>query len=162
MTAGSVVSGIVGVIFFLIGVFASKIVGDTSSYVLTDAIVIKGDIKTDTVRSGNRSYRTYFDIVYDVEYEVAGKKYPGTVSDRFNSFEQAKTTLDAAKGSIKRLYYDPNDPTQNSVSKNTESLVRWGAFGMSTLLLGYAVMTWILRDNTALCALTTLGNIRNY
>jgi hypothetical protein len=149
----------VGLVLFLVGVFASKIVGDTSSYLLTDAIVVNGDIKTSTVKSGKNSYRTYFNVVYNVEYEVAGKKYSGTTSDSFSSFSQAKATLDASRGSIKRLYYDPLDPAQNSESKNTESIVRWASFGMSTLFFGYAVFAWILRDNMALCALTTLSNI---
>jgi hypothetical protein len=160
MTAGSIVSGIVGLVLFLVGVFASKIVGDTSSYLLTDAIVVNGDIKTSTVKSGKNSYRTYFNVVYNVEYDVAGKKYSGTTSDSFSSFSQAKATLDAAKDAIKRLYYDPLDPAQNSESKNTESIVRWASFGMSTLFFGYAVFAWVLRDNMALCALTTLSNIR--
>jgi hypothetical protein len=161
MTAGSIISGILGVILFFVGVFASKIVGDTSSYLLADAVVVSGDIKTSTVKSGKYSYRTYFNIVYNVEYEVAGKKYPGTASDQFGSFEQAKTTLDAAKGSVKKIYYDPRDPTKNSDSKSTESVVRWMSFGISTLLFGYAVLAWILRDNLAMCAITTLGNITN-
>jgi len=158
MVSGSIISGIVGIILFFVGVFASKIVGDTSSYVLTDAIVIGGDIKTETVKSGN-SYRTYFDVVYNVEYEVSGKKYSGTTHDRFYSFDQARTTLNSAKGSIKKLYYDPINPVKNSESKGTESFIRWVSFGMSTLLFGYAVVAWILRDNAAMCAITTLGNI---
>jgi hypothetical protein len=162
MTTGSILSGIFGVILFFVGVFASKLVGDTSSYVLADAVVVNGDIKTSTVKSGKNSYRTYFDVVYNVEYEVAGKKYSGMTTDRFSSFTQAKATLDAAKGSIKRLYYDPLDPARNSESKNTESIVRWMSFGVSTLLFGYAVLAWILRDNMAMCAITTLGNIQRY
>ena len=162
MTTGSIISGIFGVILFFVGVFASKLVGDTSSYVLADAIVASGDIKTATVKSGKHSYRTYFDVLYNVEYEVAGKKYSGKTTDRFSSFAQAKTTLDAAKGSVKRLYYDPLDPVRNSESKNTESVVRWMSFGISTLLFGYAALAWVLRDNMALCALTTLGNIQRY
>lgn len=161
MTAGAIISGIFGIVLFLVGVFASKIVGDTSSYVLTDATVVNGDIKTTTVKSGKYSYRTYFDVVYNVEYMVNGKTYSGTTTDRFSSFSQAKSTLDAAKGAVKRIYYDPLDPARNSESKNTESVVRWVSFGMSTLLFGYAVLAWILRDNIAMCAITTLGNILN-
>lgn len=161
MTAGSVISGIFGVIMFFVGVFASKIVGDTSSYVLADATVVSGDIQTTTTKSGKYSYTTYFDVVYNVEYTVQGKTYTGKTKDRFTVFSQAKTTLDAAKGSIKRLYYDPLDPTKNAQSKGTESVLRWTSFGISTLLLGYAVLAWILRDNAAMCAITTLGNIMN-
>lgn len=101
MTAGSIMSGVLGIILFFVGVFASKIVGDTSSYVLTDATVISGDIKAITIKADKYSYRTYFDVIYNVEYGVGGKKYPGKTTDRFSSFEQAKATLDAAKGSIK-------------------------------------------------------------
>jgi len=159
MTAGSIVSGIFGIVLFFAGIFASKIVGDTSSYVLANATVTDGVIKTTTVKTSKYSYTTYYDVVYDVEYEVAGKKYPGSTTDRFYSFNQAKTTLTASKGSIKKLYYDPMNPAKNSASKSVESVFRWISFGASTLLLGYAVFAWILRDNLAMCALTTLGNI---
>ena len=161
MTAGSVISAIIGVILFFVGVFASKIVGDTSSYVLTDATVVSGDIQTTTTKSGKYSYTTYFDVVYNVEYIVQGKTYTGKTSDRFSSFSQAKATLDAAKGSTKRIYYDPTDPVRNAQSKGTESVLRWASFGISTLLFGYAALAWILRDNMAMCAITTLGNIMN-
>ncbi|AGE54594.1 hypothetical protein PBCVKS1B_350R [Paramecium bursaria Chlorella virus KS1B] len=158
MTSGAIIAGVIGIILFFVGVFASKIVGDTSSYVLTDAVTVGGDIKTETVKSGN-SYRTYFDVVYNVEYEVSGKKYYGTTKDRFYSFSQAKNILDSSKGSIKKIYYDPINPVKNSESKGTESFVRWVSFGSSTLLFGYAVVAWMLRDNMAMCAITTLGNI---
>lgn len=161
MTAGSVMSAVFGVIMFFVGMFASKIVGDTSSYVLTDATVVSGDIQTTTTKTGKYSYTTYFDVLYNVEYTVQGKTYSGKTKDRFTVFSQAKTTLDAAKGSIKRLYYDPLDPMKNAQSKGTESVLRWTSFGISTLLFGYAVLAWILRDNAAMCALTTLGNITN-
>jgi hypothetical protein len=161
MTTGAVISGVLGIILFFVGIFASKIVGDTSSYILTDAIAIGGDIKPATVKSGKNSYRTYFDVVYNVEYEVSGKKYYGTTKDRFYSFDQAKNTLNSAKGSVKKIYYDPINPVKNSESKGVESFVRWVSFGSSTLLFGYAVVAWMLRDNLAMCAITTLGNITN-
>ncbi|AGE56707.1 hypothetical protein ATCVNEJV2_676L [Acanthocystis turfacea Chlorella virus NE-JV-2] len=161
MTAGSIMSAIFGVILFFVGVFASKIVGDTSSYMLTDATVVSGDIQTTTTKTGKYSYTTYFDVLYNVEYTVQGKTYPGRAKDRFISFSQAKTTLDAAKGSLKRIYYNPLDPAVNAQSKSAESVLRWASFGISTLLFGYAVLAWILRDNMAMCALTTFGNITN-
>lgn len=161
MITGSVISGIFGLVLFFVGVFASKITGDTSSYVLTDATVESGDIKAVTVKSGKYSTRTYFDVIYNVGYTVGGKPYTGKVSDRFSSFEQAKRTLDAAKGAVKRIYYNPLDPTINSESKNTEGILRWASFGASTLLLGYAALAWFLRNNMAMCAVQTMSNISN-
>lgn len=158
MISGSILSGVIGLVLFFVGVFASKIVGDTSSYMPVEAKVISGDIKAYTSSSGS-STRTYFDVMYSVEYSVDSKIFPGKMSERFVSFAQAKSILDASTGSIKRLYYDPLDPSKNSASKSTESVVRWMSFGMSTLLIGYSVVAFILRNNEAMCAITTLGNL---
>lgn len=162
MKTGSIVSGIFGLALFFMGVFASKIVGDTSKYVLAQATVTSGTITTVTVKTGKYSYKTYFDAVYAVKYEVNGKSYVGSVTDRFTDFSKAKATLDAAQGSIKNIFYDPLDPAKNAQSKGAESMFRWFSFGMSTLCLGYSALAWVLRDNMAMCAITTLGNIRNF
>jgi hypothetical protein len=148
----------IGVVLLLVSLFASRIVGDTSSYILADATVVDGDIKAYTTSSG-RSTTTYFNIIYNVEYTVDYMKYKGKVSERFRSFSQAKAVLDAAKGSIKKIYYDPLAHDKNSESKSTESVLRWASFALSVLLLGYAVAAYLLRDSQAMCAITTLGNI---
>jgi len=158
LVTGSVISGMIGVVLLLVSLFASRIVGDTSSYILADATVVDGDIKAYTTSSG-RSTTTYFNIIYNVEYTVDYMKYKGKVSERFRSFSQAKAVLDAAKGSIKKIYYDPLAHDKNSESKSTESVLRWASFALSVLLLGYAVAAYLLRDSQAMCAITTLGNI---
>jgi uncharacterized membrane protein YjfL (UPF0719 family) len=86
-------------------------------------------------------------------------KYKGKITERFSSFSQAKTVLDAAKGAIKRIYYDPLAHDKNAESKSVESILRWSSFGMAVLLIGYAIVAFILRNNEAMCAITTLGNI---
>jgi general stress protein CsbA len=159
---GSIVSGVVGLVLFFVGVFASKIVGDTSSYLLTDATVVSGDIITSQVKRSKHSWTTYFDVIYNVEYTVDTKSYKGTTRDRFSSFSQAKATLDAAKGAIKKIYYNPLDPSKNSESKSIESVTRWVSFGISTLLIGYAIVAYIFRDNVAFCAITTASNIARF
>ena len=159
LVTGSVISGIIGVVLLLVSLFASRIVGDTSSYILADATVVDGDIKAYTSSSGRRSTTTYFNVIYNVEYTVDYKKYKGKVSERFTSFSQAKAVLDAAKGAIKKIYYDPVAHDKNSESKSTESVLRWASFAISVLLLGYAVAAYLLRDSQAMCAITTLGNI---
>lgn len=152
LVTGSVVSGIIGVILLLVSLFASIIVGDTSSYVLTDATVVDGDIKAYTST-------TYFNVIYNVEYVVDHVKYRGKITERFSSFSQAKSVLDAAKGAVKKLYYDPLAHDKNSESKSAQSILRWASFAMSVLLFGYAVVAYVLRDNQAMCAITTMGNI---
>jgi hypothetical protein len=162
LVSGSVVSGIFGIILLLVSLFASRIVGDTSSYILTDATVTGGDIKAYTSRSSSRrssTYTTYFNVIYDVEYTVDNVKYKGKITERFSSFSQAKAVLDAAKGAIKRIYYDPLAHDKNSESKSAESVLRWWSFVMAVLLIGYAVVAFVLRDNQAMCAITTMGNI---
>lgn len=158
LVTGSVISGMIGVVLLLVSLFASRIVGDTSSYILADATVVSGDIKAYTSSSG-RSRTTYFNVIYNVEYTVDYMKYKGKVSERFRSFSQAKAVLDAAKGSVKKIYYDPLAHDKNSESKSTESVLRWASFALSVLLLGYAVAAYLLRDSQAMCAITTLGNI---
>ena len=159
LVSGSVISGIIAVILLLVSLFASRIVGDTSSYILTDATVVDGDIKAYTSSSGRRSATTYFNVIYNVEYTVDNVKYKGKITERFSSFSQAKVVLDAAKGSVKKIYYDPLAHNKYSDSKSAESILRWASFAMSILLFGYAVVTYVLRDNEAMCAITTLGNI---
>jgi hypothetical protein len=149
---------VIGVVLLLVSLFASRIVGDTSSYMLADATVVDGDIKAYTSSAG-RSTTTYFDVIYNVEYNVDYMKYKGKVSERFRSVSQAKAVLDAAKGSVKKIYYDPLAHDKNSESKSTESVLRWASFALSVLLLGYAVAAYLLRDSQAMCAITTLGNI---
>lgn len=158
LVSGSVISGIVGIVLFFVSVFASRIVGDTSSYILADATVVNGDIKAYTYGS-SRSPTTYFNVIYNVEYIVDNIKYNGKITERFRSFSQAKTVLDAAKGAVKNIYYDPLSHDKNSESKSVESVLRWSSFGMSVLLIGYAIVAFILRNNEAMCAITTLGNI---
>ena len=158
LVSGSVIAGIFGIILFFVSIFASRIVGDTSSYILTDATVKDGDIKAYT-SGGSSSPTTYFNVIYIVEYTVDNKKYTGAITERFSSFYQAKTVLDAAKGATKKIYYDPLSPDKNSESKSVESILRWSSFGMSILLIGYAIVAFILRNNQAMCAITTLGNI---
>lgn len=162
MKAGSILSGFVGIVLFFMGVFASKFVKDTSKYVLTQGTVTSGTITSETVKSSKYRYKTYFDVVYAVNYMVNDKTYSGSVKDRFTDFSKAKATLDSAQGSLKNIYYDPLDPTENAQTKGSETAFRWLMFGVSTLCLGYAVLAWILRDNMAMCAITTLGNIRNF
>lgn len=162
MKAGAIVSAMVGILLFFAGVFASKIVGDTSNYVITDSIVSSGTITSVTEKQGKYNYTTFFDVIYAVNYTVDGKIYTGTVKDRFTDFSKAKTTLDAAQSSVKKIYYDPNDPSKNSQTKGQETIFRWVTFGLSTLSIGYAVLAWILRDNLAMCAITTFGNVRNW
>jgi hypothetical protein len=162
LVSGSIVSGIIAVILLLVSLFASRIVGDTSSYILTDATVVDGDIKAYTSRSSSgRSTRTttYFNVIYNVEYTVDHVKYKGKITERFSSFSQAKTVLDAAKGAVKKIYYDPLAHDKNAESKSAESVLRWASFAISVLLFGYAVAAYMLRDNEAMCAITTLGNI---
>lgn len=160
LVSGSVVSGIAAVILLLVSLFASRIVGDTSSYILTDAVVVDGDIKAYTSSSGRRSSSTtYFNVIYNVEYTVDNVKYKGKINERFRSFSQAKTVLDAAKGAVKKIYYDPLAHDKNAESKSAESVLRWASFAISVLLFGYAVVAYMLRDNEAMCAITTLGNI---
>lgn len=162
LVSGSIVSGIVAVILLLVSMFASRIVGDTSSYILTDATVVDGDIKAYTSHSssGRRSTTTtYFNVIYNVEYTVDNVKYKGKITERFSSFSQAKAVLDAAKGAVKKLYYDPLAHDKNSESKSAESILRWASFAMSVLLFGYAIVAYVLRDNQAMCAITTMGNI---
>jgi len=161
-TFGSIVSGIIGIAFFFVGVFASKIVGDTSSYLLTDATVVSGDIITSQVKRGKHSWTTYFDVIYNVEYVVDNKSYKGTTRDRFSSFTQAKATLDAAKGAIKKIYYNPLDPSKNSESKSVESVTRWMSFGIATLLIGYAIVAYVFRENVAFCAIISASNIARF
>lgn len=158
LVTGSVVSGIFGVILLFVSVFASRIVGDTSSYILAEATVVGGDIKAYTSSSG-RSTTTSFNVIYDVEYTVDNMKYKGDITERFSSFSQAKAVLDAAKGAVKKIYYDPLAPDKNAESKSEESILRWSSFGMGVLLIGYAIVAFILRNNQAMCAITTLGNI---
>ena len=117
LVTGSVISGIIGVVLLLVSLFASRIVGDTSSYILADATVVDGDIKAYTSSSGRRSTTTYFNVIYNVEYTVDYMKYKGKVSERFTSFSQAKAVLDAAKGAIKKIYYDPLAHDKNSESR---------------------------------------------
>ena len=69
------------------------------------------------------------------------------------------TVLDAAKGAIKKIYYDPLAHDKNAESKSAESILRWASFAISVLLFGYTVVTYMLRDSQAMCAITTLGNI---
>ena len=158
LITGSVFSGIAGIILLFVSVFASRIVGDTSSYTLAEATVVNGDIKAYT--SGSSRYpTTYFNVIYNVEYIVDNNKYTGVVTERFSSFSQAKTVLDAAKGAVKKIYYDPLAPNKNSESKSAESILRWSSFGMAVLLIGYAIVAFMLRNNEAMCAITTLGNI---
>jgi len=158
LVTGSVVSGIFGVILLFVSVFASRIVGDTSSYILAEATVVGGDIKAYTSSSG-RSTTTSFNVIYDVEYTVDNMKYKGKITERFSSFAQAKIVLEAAKGAIKKIYYDPLAHDKNAESKSVESILRWSSFGMGVLLIGYAIVAFILRNNQAMCAITTLGNI---
>ena len=158
LVTGSVVSGIFGVILLFVSVFASRIVGDTSSYILAEATVVGGDIKAYTSSSG-RSTTTSFNVIYDVEYTVDNMKYKGKITERFSSFSQAKTVLEAAKGAIKKIYYDPLAHDKNAESKSVESVLRWSSFGMAVLLIGYAIVAFILRNNQAMCAITTMGNI---
>ena len=158
LVTGSVVSGIFGVILLFVSVFASRIVGDTSSYILAEATVVGGDIKAYTSSSG-RSTTTSFNVIYDVEYTVDNMKYKGKITERFSSFSQAKAVLDAAKGATKKIYYDPLAHDKNAESKSVESILRWSSFGMAVLLIGYAIVAFILRNNEAMCAITTLGNI---
>lgn len=158
LVSGSVISGIFGVILFFVSVFASRIVGDTSSYILADATVVDGDIKAYTSGS-SRSPTTYFNVIYNVEYIVDNVKYKGKITERFTSFSQAKAVLDAAKGAIKKIYYDPLAHDKNAESKSAESVLRWSSFGISILLIGYAIVAFMLRNNEAMCAITTLGNI---
>ena len=158
LITGSVFSGIAGIILLFVSVFASRIVGDTSSYILADATVVDGDIKAYTTSSG-RSTTTYFNVIYNVEYIVDNVKYKGKITERFTSFSQAKAVLDAAKGAIKKIYYDPLEHDKNAESKSAESILRWSSFGMAVLLIGYAIVAFMLRNNEAMCAITTLGNI---
>ena len=158
LITGSVFSGIAGIILLFVSVFASRIVGDTSSYILADATVVDGDIKAYTTSSG-RSTTTYFNVIYNVEYIVDNVKYKGKITERFTSFSQAKAVLDAAKGAIKKIYYDPLAHDKNAESKSAESILRWSSFGMAVLLIGYAIVAFMLRNNEAMCAITTLGNI---
>lgn len=159
LVSGSVISGIFGVVLFFVSVFASRIVGDTSSYILAEAIVVNGDIKAYASGSSSRSPKTYFNVIYDVEYIVDNVKYKGKITERFRSFSQAKAVLDAAKGAGKKIYYDPLSHDKNAESKSVESVFRWTSFGMAVLLIGYAIVAFILRNNEAMCAITTLGNI---
>ena len=162
LISGSVVSGIIAVILLFVSLFASRIVGDTSSYMPVDAVVVDGDIKAYTSHSssGRRSTSTtYFNVIYNVEYTVDNVKYKGKRTERFSSFSQAKTVLDAAKGAIKKIYYDPLAHDKNAESKSAESILRWASFAISVLLFGYTVVTYMLRDSQAMCAITTLGNI---
>ena len=158
LITGSVFSGIAGIILLFVSVFASRIVGDTSSYILANATVVGGDIKAYTSGS-SRSSTTYFNVIYNVEYIVDNVKYKGKITERFMSFSQAKAVLDAAKGAVKKIYYDPLAHDKNAESKSAESVLRWSSFGMSVLLIGYAIVAFILRNNEAMCAITTLGNI---
>lgn len=157
LVSGSVIAGIFGIILFFVSIFASRIVGDTSSYILTDATVKDAEIKQYT--SGGSSSPTVYNVIYIVEYIVDNKKYTGAITERFISVSQAARVLGASKGSTKKIYYDPLSPDKNSESKSTESILRWSSFGMSILLIGYAIVAFILRNNQAMCAITTLGNI---
>ena len=159
LVGGSVVAGIFGIILLFVGLFASRIVGDTSSYILTNATVVGGDIKAYTSSSGRRSATTYFNIIYDVDYTVDNKNYKGKITERYSSFSQAKAVLDVAKGAVKKIYYDPLAHDKNSDSKSSESILRWVSIGSSVLLLGYAIVAFMLRNNQAMCAITTFGNI---
>ena len=159
LITGSVVSGIIGVVLLFVSFFASRLVTDTSSYVIADATVVDGDIKAYTAQTSKRSSTTYFDVKYDVEYTVDYVKYKGRVTERFRTFSQAKAVLDAAKGAVKKIYYDPLAHDKNAETKTTGSALRWVSFALSVLLIGYAVVAYVLRDNQAMCAITTIGNI---
>lgn len=157
---GSVMAGLLGLVLLGVSVFASKITGDTSSYTITDATVISADIVSTTER--NKKYpTTYFDVVYDVLYTVNNVNYTGKMSDRFSTFNTAKLALDASKGSIKKIYYNPLDPSKSSQSKSAESVLRWFSFGAGLLLIVFAIVAFLFRKNLAFCAVTTASNISN-
>jgi hypothetical protein len=158
LITGSVIAGILGLLLFALSAFSTKIVGDTSSYVLTDATVVSATIVA-TTETGNGHTTTYFYVVYQVSYQVKNVNYNGTVTDRFATFETAKLALDAAKGSIKKIYYNPMDPSKSSQTKSAESILRWTAFGGGLLLVAFAVITFLFRNNLAFCAMTTASNV---
>lgn len=149
LVSGSVISGIIGVILFLASMFASRIVGGTSSYILTEGTVKKAVI----VQKGGLEHPTVYNakyVVYLVEYIVNDTKYTGELTEIFNSSSQADAALNASKGTTKYIYYDPLAPNHNSgcqseKPESVESIFRRSTFGMSVLLIGYAIGAFILR-----------------
>ena len=157
---GAIVSGVIGVIMMFVSIFATRIVGDTSSYLPIDATVTSATMSTTT--TGGKYPRTSFVAKYFVTYAVNGKKYPGNVTESFATFDAAKLAIDSSKDAIKKIYYDPLDPTKNASSKSAESVLRWASFGVAVLCFAFAIISYLFRKNLVFCAVTTLDNLSSF